>query len=179
APDYKILSEWIAAGTPPPRKEDPRIQRLEIAPQHATLQPGASQQLTVRAHFSDGKIRDVTRWTKFTDANASVTQVDDTGGVKVVGFGEGSITAWYLSKIAIASVTVPCTNTVAPETFTSAPKRNFIDELVLEKLRELNLPPSPRCSDHEFIRRAFLDTIGTLPTADEVRAFLAETRGSE
>jgi hypothetical protein len=36
----------------------------------------------------------------------------------------------------------------------------------------LNLPPSARCTDEEFIRRAFLDTIGTLPTADELRAFL-------
>ena len=174
SPDYKILSEWIAAGTPPPRADDPRIQRLEIAPAHATLQPGAAQQLAVRAHFSDGTARDVTRWVKFTDANASVTQVDDTGGVKVMGFGEGAITAWYLSKIAIASVTVPYTNTVAAEVFAKAPRRNFIDELVLEKLRELNLPPSPRCSDSEFIRRAFLDTIGTLPTAVEVREFLAD-----
>ena len=174
SPDYQILSDWIAAGTPPPRAEDPRIRRLEISPQHATLQPGASQQIIVRAHFSDGKTRDVTRWVKFTDANATVTQVDDTGGVKVMGFGEGAITAWYLSKIAIASVTVPYTNTVASETFTSAPRRNFIDELVLEKLRELNLPPSPKCSDNEFIRRAFLDTIGTLPTAAEMRAFLKD-----
>ena len=174
SPDYKILSEWIAAGTPPPGKEDPRIQRLEIEPAHATLQPGASQQFVVRAHFSDGSARNVTRWVKFTDANASVTQVDDMGDVKVMGFGEGAITAWYLSKIAIASVTVPYTNAVASQVFDKAPKRNFIDELVLEKLRELNLPPSPRCTDSEFIRRAFLDTIGTLPTAGEVREFLAE-----
>src|SRR5262245_60447806 len=70
SPDYKILSEWIAAGTPAPRQDDPRIRRIEIEPTHATLQPGASQQLTVRAHFSDGSVRDVTRWVKFTDANA-------------------------------------------------------------------------------------------------------------
>jgi len=42
-------------------------------------------------------------------------------------------------------------------------------------LKALNVPPSPRCSDSEFIRRAFLDTIGTLPTAQEVREFLAST----
>ena len=52
-----------------------------------------------------------------------------------------------------------------------APQRNFIDELVLEKLQSLNLPPSPRSTDSEFIRRAFLDTIGVLPTAQETRAF--------
>src|SRR4030095_6070885 len=58
--------------------------------------------------------------------------------------------------------------------FAKAPRRNLIDELVLEKLAALNLPPSPPCSDSEFIRRAFIDTVGTLPAADEVRKFLAD-----
>src|SRR5262249_32431414 len=86
---------------------------------------------------------------------------------------EGAITAWYLSRIAIATVTVPYTNTVPPEVFAQAKRRNFIDDLVLEKLQALNLPPSPRCSDAEFIRRAFIDTIGVLPAVPETRAFLA------
>ena len=170
--DYRILAEWIAAGTPGPKADEPRIERIEFLPDHVVLQPGASQQLLVRAHFSDGHSDDVTHWAKFTAANASVTTVDDTGLVQVVGFGEGPITAWYLSKIAIATVTVPYTNKVPAAVFAKARRRNFIDELVLEKLRELNLPPSPRCSDEEFIRRASLDTIGVLPTAQEVREFL-------
>ena len=63
-----------------------------------------------------------------------------------------------------------------PETFAEAPRRNFIDELVLEKLASLNLPPSPPAGDAEFIRRAFLDTIGVLPTAGRDAAFLADNR---
>ncbi len=172
--EYKVLSEWIAAGTPGPKASDPRIERIEILPAHVTLNPGATQQLAVRAHFDDGHVEDVTRWAKYTAADATVTQVDDFGKVQVVGNGEGPITAWYLSRIAIASVAVPFTNRVESSTFARACQRNFIDELILEKLRSLNLPPSPRCSDEEFIRRAFLDTIGVLPTADETRAFLAE-----
>jgi len=170
--EYKIVSEWIAAGAPPPKDDDARIVQLEASPRQVTLRPGDTQQFTVRATFSDGSVRDVTRWVKYTDANASVTTVDEQGKVTVMGFGEGAVTAWYLSKIAIATVTVPYTNKVSTALFAKASKRNFIDELVNEKLRELNLPPSPRCSDEEFIRRAFLDTIGTLPTAGEVRTFL-------
>jgi hypothetical protein len=172
--DYRVLSEWIAAGTPPPRDEDPRIQKLEMLPETVLLEPGAAQQLLVRATFSDGHVEDVTHWAKFTAANASVTQVDEDGKVKVIGNGEGAITAWYLSRIAVATITAPLTNPVSPRLFSRAPRRNFIDDLALEKLRSLNVPPSPRCTDAEFIRRAFLDTIGVLPTEEETRRFLAD-----
>ena len=102
-----------------------------------------------------------------------VSQVDDNGKARVVGFGEGAITAWYLSRIDIGTITVPYTNKISKSEFVRAKRRNFIDDIVLEKLQSLNLAPSPRCTDAEFIRRAFLDTIGTLPTAGETRAFLA------
>jgi len=171
--EYTILTEWIAAGAPPPKADDARITRLEVLPEHVTLKPGDQQQLSVKATFSDNSVQDVTRWVKYADANAAVTTADEGGNVKVNGFGEGAITAWYLSRIAIATVTAPYTNTLAPAVFTQAPQRNFIDEEVLVKLRELNIPPSPGCRDEEFIRRAFLDTIGTLPTAKETREFLA------
>jgi hypothetical protein len=171
--EYKILSEWIAAGAPPPKAEDARITKLEVSPKHSTLKPGDTQQLSVKATFSDGSVQDVTRWVKYTDANAAVTTVDEAGNAKVVGFGEGAITGWFLSRIAIATITAPYTNKVAIDLFAKAPKRNFIDDAVMTKLRELNIPPSPRSTDAEFIRRAFLDTIGTLPTADEVREFLS------
>ncbi|MEO7297776.1 MAG: DUF1549 domain-containing protein, partial [Verrucomicrobiota bacterium] len=172
--DYRVLSEWIAAGAPGPKKEDPRIEKIEIIPDHVVLKPDANQQLLVRATFNDGHTEDVTHWVKYTAANATVTQVDDNGLVKVVGNGEGAITAWYLSRIAIATVTVPYTNTISSSIFAKAKRRNFIDDLVLEKLASLNLPPSPRSTDSEFIRRIYLDTIGVLPTAEETRHFLAD-----
>jgi len=173
SPDYKILSEWIASGTPGPKSNDVRIVGIEILPERVVLKPDTAQQLSVRATFSDGHTEDVTRWAKYTSANESVCQIGERGESKVVGFGEGAITAWYLSKIGVATVSVPFTNKVSNNTFAKAAKRNFIDELVLEKLQSLNLPPSPRCNDSEFIRRAFLDTTGILPTADEVKKFLA------
>ncbi len=172
--DYRIIAEWIAAGAPGPKPDDARITRIEILPSHAVLKAGANQQLSVQAHFSDGHIEDVTRWAKYTSANETVAQIDENGFVKVVGFGEGAVTAWYLSRIDIATLAVPYTNQIPAKVFTRAKRRNFIDQMVLDKLRDLNLPPSPRSSDSEFLRRAYLDTIGMLPTATEAEQFLAD-----
>jgi len=174
SPEYRAISEWIAAGTPAPNESDPRIKRLEILPKATLQKAGATQQLIVRAHFTDGHSEDVTRWAKFTSTNLSVAKVDDRGKVSVIGHGEGAIVAWYLAQNAVATVTVPYANKVPSLVFTQAARRNVIDRLVLAKLQRLNLPPSPRCSNGEFLRRAYLDTIGVLPTADEVKTFLAD-----
>lgn len=173
--EYRVLADWIAAGTPGPKPDDPRIERLEILPPAAVLKPEMTQQLLVLAHFNDGHVEDVTRWAKYTSTNESVAQVGEDGQVRVMGYGEGAITAWYLSRVVIATVTAPYAKPVPLDVFASAERRNFIDELVLAKLASLNIPPSPPSSDGEFLRRAFLDTIGILPTVDETRAFLADT----
>jgi hypothetical protein len=51
---------------------------------------------------------------------------------------------------------------------------NPIDEPVMAALQAKGISPSERCSDEVFIRRVFLDVIGTLPTSAEVRAFLSD-----
>jgi len=51
---------------------------------------------------------------------------------------------------------------------------NRIDELVLSRFKAEGIPPSEKCSDELFIRRVYLDAIGTLPTSGEVRSFLAD-----
>jgi len=49
-----------------------------------------------------------------------------------------------------------------------------IDGFVFAKLHKQNIPVAPVCSDAVFVRRAFLDVIGTLPTAQETKDFLAD-----
>jgi hypothetical protein len=175
SPEYQVLVNWIAQGSPGPKADDPRIESIEVLPKHAVLKVGSEQQVQVIAHFNNGVSQDVTRRAKYTANDTSVATVDDDRKVKIVGRGEGPITAWYLSRMATATMTVPFDAPPSMAVFDQAPRRNFIDELAIVKLRDLNLPPSPRCSDSEFIRRAFIDTIGVLPTAQEARAFLAES----
>jgi hypothetical protein len=49
-----------------------------------------------------------------------------------------------------------------------------VDELVFGKLKELKIPPASLCADGVFLRRVYLDLIGTLPTAQEAKDFLQD-----
>jgi hypothetical protein len=59
----------------------------------------------------------------------------------------------------------------SPEALTP---RSKIDELVFARLKQLGIQPANLCSDAVFVRRAYLDVIGTLPTAQEARTFLMD-----
>ncbi len=172
--DYRLLAAWIAGGAPGPSTKDPGIVSLTVSPGETLIKPGGKLALAVRAKYSDGEERDVTRHVRFTSTDETVASVDASGNVEVVGPGEGAITAWYASQIVIARVTSPFPNEIADAVFKESPRANFIDDLVLEQLRRLNLKPSPPAADATFVRRAFLDTIGRLPTPDEARAFVAD-----
>jgi len=49
-----------------------------------------------------------------------------------------------------------------------------IHELVFDRLKQLGIQPANVCSDEVFVRRVYLDCIGTLPTAQEAREFLLD-----
>ena len=173
--DYRVLAAWIAAGCPGPSGHQKKLVSITLAPAEAMLAPGSSQQLTVAAAYSDGSTRDVTRWARFTSADESVATIDPTGKVTVVGHGEGAVTAWFSSQIALARVVVPFPHAIPAEVFGGAARANLVDDLVLEQLQKLHLKPSPPCDDATFIRRAYLDTIGRLPTPEEVHGYLGDT----
>jgi hypothetical protein len=172
--EYRILSKWIADGAPPPLDDDPTVVGLEVLPRQVTLGAKGTQQIVVQATYSDGRRRDVTHWAKFTSTEVGVAAVDDEGVVTVTGRGEAAITVWFASQVAVATVSVPYEKDVPAEVFAQSPRNNFIDDVVLDKLHRLRIPPSGAATDGEFLRRAFLDTLGVLPTAEETETFLAD-----
>lgn len=73
--------------------------------------------------------------------------------------------------LTVAGLTAAAANPF--ESGIAATPANEIDKLVFGKLAKLNLQPANVCSDAVFVRRVYLDVIGTLPTAAEARSFLA------
>jgi hypothetical protein len=66
---------------------------------------------------------------------------------------------------------------VLPDTaaaYAPVARKNFVDEHIFGRIERDKIPHAPVAADAEFLRRAYLDAIGLLPTADQVRAFLAD-----
>ena len=52
--------------------------------------------------------------------------------------------------------------------------RNAVDEAVLGRWKALGIQPARACTDPVFVRRVYLDVIGTLPAPAEARQFLTD-----
>lgn len=173
--DYLALRRWIEAGMPRRTADEPVLVGITLEPTDRVLRIGSEQQLLVTAHYSDGSTRDVTRRSAY-QSNESVIAEVDAGGLIRVGQlpGEAAIMARYMDEIATCAVVVPYEQQVPPELLASLPRDHFVDDLVWKKLEQLNLAPSPPAPDHTFVRRAYLDVLGRLPTPDETRSFLED-----
>src|SRR5439155_2836968 len=170
--EYLILRAWIAEGMPRDPPNTPRLERLEVSPADQILfDPTNEIQLRVLAFFSDGSSRDVTKMAVCETANGLV-RVSHDGLVQRQGTGETTVLVRYLQQqLPVRLAFMPARPGFV---WKNPPANNYIDDHIFAKLRTLRLNPSDLCADDEFIRRAYLDLLGILPTAEEAKAFVKE-----
>jgi hypothetical protein len=174
-PAYRTLLRWIQDGMPRRNEEAPKLVNVTVEPSDRILNFESLQQLIVTAHYSDGSTRDVTSLTAYQSNEAAIAGVNEDGLVETTNVtGEAAVMARYMGMIAVATISVPLAEEVPESVYANLPRNNFIDDLVWKKLQRLRLTPSQPAPDHVFLRRAYVDIIGRVPTAGEARNFLQD-----
>jgi hypothetical protein len=169
--DYRRIVRWIVQGMPYGRPEDPSLTGLAVYPRHRILAPDGRQQVKVIATYSNGATEDVTHAARYEPNDKMMAEVDESGRVKMLGApGEVAIMVRYQDRVAVFESTVP----LGAEVKQLPVAKNFVDEAVFGKLRNLGMPASGLSDDSAFLRRLTLDVAGRLPTLEETKAFLAD-----
>jgi len=167
---YEQIRDWIAQGASIDSPSSPKLVRLEIEPNKATLKLQQNQQLKALARFNDGSVRDVTSQALFESNDKAMAEVNENGLVNVLDIpGKVAVMVRYQTSVAVFNAAVPLGASVDK----LPPTKNFVDKAVFANLKELGIPPSPVIDDATFLRRVTLDIGGRLPTEAEASAFLA------
>lgn len=174
SPEYHLLRGWIEAGATYNRVAEGRVVAVRIEPPTSLCQvEGAPTPLRVLARLDSGQELDVTRFTRFEVYDGSIASVDEAGRVTAHRSGDTHILAHYAGQIGYTIALAP-RKLPAGLAFPSGQPADVIDRMILAKLKQLHVVPSPRAGDADFLRRVTLDVTGQLPLPDEIRAFLAD-----
>jgi hypothetical protein len=170
--EYKVLRRWIASGTPYGTSTDPKIVRVSVSPEVRVLDRAAKQQLVVHAHYSDGRIEDVTRRAQYESNETEVATINETGLVSTLSTtGQAAVMIRFSGLVTVFQAVIPRPGNSVEFAFTP---KTVVDQFTATKWRELNITPSEVCSDEQYIRRVSLDIIGTLPDVASIQKFVAD-----
>ena len=170
---YRRVRRWISEGARFTTEGDSlrRFVGIEVDPRQIVLSAGQSQQVRVTALDAAGNRYCVTQLAEYESNADSIATVDGQGLVRSDDVpGEVVILVRYLSLVTHCQVTNPRLDVH----FARPPEPTLIDGHVWDKLARLGVAPSDLADDGTFLRRVFLDSIGTLPTAEEARQFLED-----
>jgi len=168
------LIRWMQANCPQDPADIPTVTGVEIYPRNAVLDgPETTQQVTVRATYSDGTDRDVTSLTLFMSNNDNSASINDKGIVTAANRGEAFIMARF-STYTVGSQYIVLPKGLKFE-YPNVPEVNYVDTLVSQKLKKLRMSPSEVCSDEVFVRRLYVDLVGLMPSVEEYDRFMAST----
>ncbi len=174
--EYWVIRNWIEAGAEFNSAKLQQLDRLEITPKQIRFEkPGDKRQLQAIAHWEDGTSEDVTCLCRFHSNDTAISQIDEFGTITSEGSGDTHVVVSYDKAVVPVQTFLPLSNK-AGDYFPQIAASTKVDELVVAKLRKLGIVPSELCTDEEFLRRATLDVTGGLPTPNEVKSFLADTR---
>lgn len=175
---YRTLKQWIAQGMLYRGANEPDLESIQVNPATWTAQQDSEFEMTVTAVYSDGSQRDVSALSEFVSSDKEFVRFDEEKeGVAQIGrqSGEGVALARFLGQVAVTQILVPVQQGAEVENFdVEFPANNFIDTLAKSQFDRLRLEPSELCSDEEFLRRAHWVTLGTLPTTEEAKWFIAD-----
>ena len=167
--EFKRVVRWISEGMVFERESDPKLVSVEVEPSRISLKARSTQQLRVRARYSDGSVRDVSRTALYEANDKSMAEASEQGLVTLQDLpGNVAVMVRYSGLVSVCSISIPLGAPVEK----LPPSRNFIDEHVFANLKRIGIPPSEVCDDATFLRRVSLDVAGRLPTEDEAGAFL-------
>jgi hypothetical protein len=169
--EYRTMLAWLTEGAAPPTGKEPKVTGLDVTPKARLGKLGFTQQLRVVASYDDGTSRDVTALAKFDSMDEGLVSASPAGLIRAIGKGQAPVVIRYEGQAQAAIFTVPYAEKFELKDWKN---NNFIDELAAAKFREVGIQPSGVCDDATFIRRAFLDAVGTLPTPEQTQAFLAD-----
>lgn len=193
--DWRTLLRWVEQGARPPASGDPVVERIQVSPQRLVFESSRREQpLSITARLSDGTNRDVTRQAVYQSNEPDIADVADDGTIRIKArSGQFAVMVRYGDQLGVFYGTVPFSRAATSRTeqdITSglgagdgprapgpaqATNASTLDEHLAAQWVRLGLEPSSPAGDAEFIRRATVDVCGTLPSRDEVRAYVDDT----
>ncbi len=168
---HQMLLRWLKEGAPGPTPQDRKLKTVVVTPTESVLQSGQTVTVTAKAVYEDGFEEPIDQKASIDSMNTSVAEMAPDGQVRATGQGETVVMVRYLGTVTVCRIVVPYGTAQGTKEFA---KNNYIDELWVAKWEKTGLSPTALCTDEEFLRRIYINTIATLPTPDEVRAFLAD-----